>query len=90
MACGCREGQTLGVANEEPFFVLTDVPSIASLAARPLPDDFRRFLRWIEQIGGGLESDYAAYLGQARLRDPKKTLSHLVDRIDPIGTLGPD
>jgi len=37
-----------------------------------------------------LEAAYAEHLGQARLDDLKTTLSFLLDRIDPIGTLGRD
>jgi DNA-binding MarR family transcriptional regulator len=37
-----------------------------------------------------LETAYAEHLGQARLTDLKESLSSLLDRIDPIGTLGPD
>ena len=37
-----------------------------------------------------LEGVYAEHLGQARLDDLKEALSSLLDRIDPIGTLGPD
>jgi DNA-binding MarR family transcriptional regulator len=37
-----------------------------------------------------LEAAYAEHLGQARLDDLKTTLSSLLDRIDPIGTLGRD
>ena len=37
-----------------------------------------------------LEAAYAEHLGQARLADLKKTLLSLLDRIDPIGTLGRD
>jgi DNA-binding MarR family transcriptional regulator len=37
-----------------------------------------------------LEAAYAEHLGQARLEDLKETLSSLLKRIDPIGTLGRD
>src|ERR1700730_10654008 len=37
-----------------------------------------------------LEGAYAEHLGQARLADLKETLLSLLDRIDPIGTLGRD
>jgi DNA-binding MarR family transcriptional regulator len=37
-----------------------------------------------------LEAFYAEHLGQARLASLKKSLSSLLDRIDPIGALGRD
>ena len=35
-----------------------------------------------------LEAEYASYLGASRLASLKKSLAMLVDRIDPVGTLG--
>ncbi len=42
------------------------------------------------EIVESLETAYAEHLGQARLTDLKESLSSLLDRIDPIGTLGCD
>lgn len=37
-----------------------------------------------------LEAGYAKHLGAARLKNLKESLSSLLDRIDPVGTLGRD